>query len=336
MPEVAAPAAAKPEIPPSRLVVTSENRAEFMDKRMDLAKPAAAPVAAEPAKPAPAAEPAKTAASEPPKAAPTEEVAKLEAEEAKPETPPARKQAIRERLSELTEQKKTAQAETAKERERAEKAERELADLRAKQVVAPPAAEEPKAPNRADFATDEAYEDARIDYRADQRLVARDKANAEAQAKAQGERVVATYNERLAVVKAEIPDYEARIAPVAELRIPPYIADSIYESEVGPRLPLYFGDHPEEAKRIIALPPLAALREIGKIEAMLEDTKPAKPAAAPAKPAVQPAVAVSQAPPPISPLKPSNSAEPEAKVDAQGRWTGTFAEYKAARKAGKI
>ena len=338
-----------PEAPigaPERIashIVTSENRAEFMAKRLDLAAPL--PPAEKPAAETPAAtsaaEPAKAAEAPPTADKPVEEAAKLEAdlkaEEAKARPDEKKKQTIRERLSEINEKKKAAEAELAKEKEARAAAEKRAteAEERAKRAAEPPPAPEaPKQPQRAEFATEEEYQDARVDYRVKIARTEERKAEAEARARTEGERVVQTYSERLRAVKAEITDYDQRIEPVKDMAIPPYIRDSIFESEVGPRLPLYFADHPEEARRIIALSPTAALRELGKIEAMIESE--AKPAERPKLEIVPPRPAVSGAPAPITPIKASGLGESEPKLDAQGRFTGTFAEWKAFRKSGKI
>lgn len=341
MPEAAVPA--KPAPRPSTLVVTGENRQEFMDHRMDLAKPAAAAPAPEPAKAEPAKADAAKAEPAAPAAAPEGEVAKLEAdlkaEEAKPkgQQDEKKKQTFRERISEITEQKKTAQAETAKERERAERLERELAEERAKAAAPPPPADAPKAPLRAEFASDEEYQDARVDYRVKVARAEERKADAEANAKREGERVMGTYAERLKATKSEIPDFDARIEKSKDLVVAPHIRDAIFDSEVGPRMALYFADHPEEAARINRLSPSSGLREFGKIETMLETG--GKVAATPepkAEPKPAPRAEVSKAPEPINPLKGVGAAEPEPKIDSKGQFTGTFAEWKAFRKAGKI
>lgn len=338
----------KPAQRPSTLVVTGETRQAFMDHRMDIVKPPAAVAGEAKVERAPAAkaEPAKAepAKADAPAPAAAEEVAKLEAdlkaEEAKAQPDEKKKQGIRERISEITEQKKTAQAEAAKERARAEKAERELAEERAKAAPPPAAApDEPKAPNRAEFATQEEYDDARVSYRVKVELAERDKAAAAARAKAEGERVVTTYGERLRAAKTEIPDFDARIEKAKDLPLAPHVRDAIFESEVGPRVCLYFADHPQEAERINKLAPAAAMREFGKIEAMIE-TSAAAPKAEP-KPEAKPAAAapiaeISKAPPPIAPLKAGAGGESEARVDGKGNFVGTYAEYRAARKAGKI
>jgi hypothetical protein len=190
-------------------------------------------------------------------------------------------------------------------------------------------------PQRAQFASEQEYLDARVAYTVEKKLADRARAEAEARARAESERVVSTYAERLAAAKAEIPDFDARIEARKDLPIPPHIRDAIFESEVGPKIALHFADHPEEATRIARLTPNAALREFGKIEAMIEGA----PAAARTeeKPALKVVKAeVSAAPPPIAPLKATGVGEAEAKVDAAGKFTGTYAEWKALRKAGKI
>lgn len=324
MPEITAPVTPEPRV--AQHVVTSENRAEFMAHRLELAKPALA----EPPKETPKETP--EAKAEPAPAAPEESAkleAELKAEDAKPQPDEKKKQTIRERISEINEKKKESDARASAAEVRAEKAEREAADLRAKSAAPPPAAEEPAEPKREAFATEEAYQDAMIDFRVDKRIAVRDKREAEARAKQEGERVVQTYSERLKATKAEVKDYDQRIEPVKDLPIPPHIRDAIFESEVGPRLPLYFADHPDDARRIIALPPGAALREIGKIEAMIETkAAPKEPPAALAE--------ISKAPPPITPIKAGAGSETEPKLDSAGNFTGTYSEWKSLRKAGKL
>lgn len=334
MPEIT-PVAPAPKV--AALLVTSENRAEFMTKRMDLkATPEAAPVVV-----APAPEVKVSTPNPEVKAPPAEEVktleADLKAEEAKAQPDEKKKQGIRERISEINEQKKVAQEETRQAIARAEKAEKEAADLRARAAPPPPppAADELKAPARAEFTTEEAYQDARVDYRVKIARAEERKAEAEARAKAEGDRVVSTYTERLSAAKKEIPDFDERINKNKDLMIPPHIRDAIFESEVGPRIALHFADHPGEADRLRGLAPNAALRELGKIEAMIESA--AKPA--PKVDAVRPAapkVEISAAPAPITPIRPTGIGEPEPKLDSAGNFKGTYAEWKSLRKAGKI
>ena len=322
----------------AKTLVTSENLVAFNAKRLDLTPVSVAPpeLPAGGEKP-PTLEvlpPSTSNAKQPAAAAePIEETAKLQeelkAEEAKSQPDEKKKEGIRERLSVLTQKRKDAEAETAKERARAEKAERELAEVRSKAAEPlPPPKEIGAEPQRAQFATEQEYLDARVSFQVDKTLSERAKTEAEARAKAEGERVVQTYGERLALVKAEVADFDQRIEKAKDLPIPPHISQAIYESEHGPRMVLYFADHPEEATRIARLGQNAAVREFGKIEAMFE-TK------APAQTVQKPAAEVSKAPPPIAPLKGASSAV-DAKVDSEGRFNGTYAEFKKLRKEGKM
>lgn len=312
-------------------VVTSENREEFVARKLELA-PKEAPKVETPKVEAP-----KVEAPKPPVDATPEEhrlADELEAESRKPQPDQSKKEKLRERMSELANQRKDALAREAAANERAAKAERALADERASRAAPPPqTATEPKgAPQRVQFSTEEEYQAAQIDHRVEVKLAERSKADAEARAKQEQERSIRTYSERLTAVKAEVPDFDARIEAAKDLMIPPHIQEAMFDSEVGPKIALYFADHRDEHARIIAMRPAAALRELGKIEGMLETQK-----AAPAetKEAPKAVVEVSKAPPPIVPVKGTSGAV-EAKVDSDGKFTGTYREYKALRKAGKL
>jgi hypothetical protein len=304
---------AEQAVPASRVVVTSENRAEFMNHKLDIAAPpkaeSAEPVKEETAEP--------EAEAEPEKAEPKPEEPKKE--EAKEE----KKHPIKERFSELTQQREAAKAEAAKERERAEKAEKEAAELREK--LAPPPTQVSAEPKRDQFKTDEEYEDARIDYRADLRLAAREQAQRQEGAKS-------AWKEGVTEVAKEVPDYQARLDKSTVL-IANEVRDAIIDAgKVGPRILLHLADDQEYTASLAKMPLVRALKEIGKLEEKYS-TKPAPKAEAKAEPKKE--VEVSKAPAPIAPLKGAN-ASADAPVNAQGEYTGTYAQWKADRKAGKI
>ena len=68
----------------------------------------------------------------------------------------------------------------------------------------------------------------------------------------------------------------------------------------------------------------AALKEIGKLEARFEKIEPE----------VKP-VKKSNAPAPVTPLR-AVSGVADVKLDTDGKWYGSYAEWKAARKSGKV
>ena len=102
------------------------------------------------------------------------------------------------------------------------------------------------------------------------------------------------------------------------------IRDTILESDVGPKILYHLAENEELAKKIAGLSERAALKEIGKLEARFERTEPE----------VKP-VKKSNAPAPVTPLK-AVSGVADVKLDTDGKWYGSYAEWKAARKAGKV
>lgn len=66
------------------------------------------------------------------------------------------------------------------------------------------------------------------------------------------------------------------------------MADAIRTSDVGPAVAYHLAKNPDEARRIAALNPLAAIREIGRLEARLDTTSQANPPGKPASDAPTP------------------------------------------------
>lgn len=96
-----------------------------------------------------------------------------------------------------------------------------------------------------------------------------------------------TFKERSEKVKEKYPDYDELFQ---DATISQAMADPIMESESGPEIVVYLAKHPEVAKILSKLSPIAAAREIGKIEAKLDDL-------------LQPKT-VTDAKPPLKPVKP--------------------------------
>lgn len=102
--------------------------------------------------------------------------------------------------------------------------------------------------------------------------------------------VVDTWNQKATETKARHTDYDAALASVKDIAIPPAMQHALLESEYGPEIAYHLAKHPEELQRIATLTPLAAARAIGKIEAALDVDAP------------QTATRVSNAPRPIRPV----------------------------------
>lgn len=234
------------------------------------------------------------------------------------------KQKLNLRFSELTKQRDEQKAKADAETERANLAERRAAEAEAK--LTPPQPQvlgEP--PKKEQFSNDDEFIQASVDYEIDKRDFER-----------KAQETVDAYVKRQNAFKAENPDFEVALAKAADLQVSNDVRDAIIESEVGPRILLHLAQNPEFVVKLAHLPIKTQMREIGKLEAKLE-ALPAK-ADAPQAPPVKPAAAaqeISRAPAPITPLKGSDTT-PDVKVDSNGEFYGTAAEYRAARKAGKI
>jgi hypothetical protein len=172
------------------------------------------------------------------------------------------------KLSELTAQRKKRQeAEKRSEywRGRAE------ANQATNPTEQPQAVKQP--PKIEDFETYDQYEDAKIEYGIEQKLA---KVQAQQQADSQQKNVGKGFAERVAKASSEIPDLEevlnAPFQPFPTLN--KTVTSAILESELGPQIIYHFHKNPAEGIRIANLPPLSAVREIGKLEAKLSVAPP--------------------------------------------------------------
>lgn len=141
-------------------------------------------------------------------------------------------------------------------------------------------------PKEADFNGDFlAFERAMIAYEADKRLVTREikktVASQAAQMQARKAEVFEAYDERLNDAEKAIPGLKATIAK-ADVQIRNDVIDLIVESEKGPLLAHYLAKNPTKAAELNRLPPLAAAKEVGRLEARLSLPKPNSATKAPA------------------------------------------------------
>lgn len=184
------------------------------------------------------------------------------------------KSPVQARMDELTRARREAEREAAYWKQRAEPAQ---------SPSAPPA--KPTVEQFKDYGE---FVEALADWKADQKVSERLSARDADAAKSADQRVQETRNqtfaERQATVKTSIPDYDA-VVGAADVAISPHLSEAILDSDKGPELVYHLAKNPAEAARLSALSPMAAARELGRIEATLE--KPAKPvtkAPAPMKP----------------------------------------------------
>lgn len=290
-------------------VVTSENLAEFNSQRMGLSS---APVPTEAVEKT---EPVVEQLSEETHA---EEGDKAEQEEHKPNPK------MEKRFSDLTRQREDARRDAAKEREAREVTEAKLKELEAK--LNPPQEDKPDAkPTPAQFTDAFEYAEALAEWSAENALKNRDKAEAEKQKVAAHDQTIKAWTGRQDAAKSALPDYEETIAS-STVAVSDQVREAILESDVGPQLLYYLAKNPDIAEKLAGKSVNAALREIGKLEAVLSGETPS----APAKPVQTP----SKASPPISPIRATKPAD--SPIGSDGVFHGSFADWKAARQAGRI
>lgn len=287
-------------------VVTSENLAEFHAARLGLNN-------ASPAK-----DPGEVVAE-------ATEVVDQPEEQAEGE-PPKPKNKLENRFSEITAQRRKAEERAEREAERASAAERERDELKARLAPKEAAASDAPKPVPGDYADAFEYAEDLAEWTAENVLKERDKAEAKKAADAEAAKVTRAWQKRVEATQKEMPDYEDTVA-ASEVMISDPVRDAIIESEYGPKILYLLATEPEIAEKLSGLSILGQLRELGKLEAKFE--KPDAKAETDSKPVIE----RPRAPAPISPVRGSKAADNP--VNEPGEFKGSYAEWKAARMAGK-
>ena len=148
---------------------------------------------------------------------------------------------------------------------------------------------EDRPPERSDFASYEEFLEAKAVHSGGKAAAERiAKERSEAKTREAAEASSKTLNAFQSKVQEKYPDIEDRLEAISDIEMPAGALQAIAESDLGPDILSHLADNPKECQRIAALSPLAAIREIGKLESKLE----AKP---------EPKKTTSKAPTPINP-----------------------------------
>ena len=189
--------------------------------------------------------------------APDKENAVTEGDAAAPQKPDAKA-----RIRQLHAERERAREDAAYWRGQAE----------AKKTPEPVTQPEPvnNGPTPDQFATYEDYLDARADFRAEQKYItleaAKEQRVKEDAVKAAEEKEEQSFKSKVEAFKAKTPDFEDTVRN-PDLRISKVMYEAMRETEVGPQIAYHLGKNPQEAARIAGLSPIAAIKEIGKLEA---------------------------------------------------------------------
>jgi hypothetical protein len=287
-------------------IVTSENLAEYNADKLGLASessPTAAEVDESPSEPA-----VDSGQSEP----------KLAEDEATGTDEKKQNPKLEKRFSELTRQRKEAEAKVKELEER----------LAAKESVRAPVNSEPQnnqKPSPDSYKDAFEYAEALAEWSAENALAKRDQEVRQKEVEAKRETVIKTWQQKLEATKAELPDYEVMVSS-SSMSVNDTVRDAIVESDVGPRILYELASNDELAEKLSNLTTAGALKLIGKLEVQFEKTEE------PAKAEKRTVAAKSKAPEPIRPLRSTGGV---ADVGTDGS-DMSYQQWKAARQAGKI
>lgn len=179
-------------------------------------------------------------------------------------------------------------------------------------------------PKRESFDDDVAYVRAVAKYDAAQLVEAKSKADLEAGQRREQQGTTAAAQAKIAqdwvsrekAFQTDTPDYEQTVKPFVEESLVDFSEDArrlIVTSEVGPNLVHYLASNRDVADRILDLPPLRQVAELGKLEGTIGQAPVRKSSSAP------------------TPPKPLNGSRSAGKGYSENM---TDAEYKEFRKAG--
>jgi len=188
-----------------------------------------------------------------------------------PETQDKPKGGFQRRIAELVEQRN-------EERRAREATERRLDQLVEMMTQRPEPKVEPQVPPTLEQHgyDEQKYQTALLDYaKAEARKEAHEAIKAE-RAREQAEGRQQTFKTREAEFVKSAPDYQSVVydpsAPISQV-----MAEVIAESDVGPQLAYHLAKNREVAQAIYKLPPMAAARELGRLEAKLNQPKAEAP-----------------------------------------------------------
>jgi hypothetical protein len=127
----------------------------------------------------------------------------------------------------------------------------------------------------------ETWNESRLLAKAREQLRNEMRAAAETQTRTQRQKA---YSDAVEKAAERYEDYD-EVVHNRDLQISPAMAEVIMEAgEKGPDLAYWLGSHPEDSARIARLNPVAAARELGRIEATLTTPQPKKTTQAPEPP----------------------------------------------------
>ena len=174
-------------------------------------------------------------------------------------------------------------------------------------------------PKAEDFETYEEYTEALTDWKIEDREVKKEAKLKEAQVQKEFQSRTQEFQSKVAEFAKEHDDWDDALEDVEDINVPIALNEVIISSDIGPALMYELAKNRAELERICKMSPLAAAREIGKLEARL---------AKPSTDSSEKRQLKSNAPPPISPVGSKSGTVKRTIYDANL----PFAEFERLRK----
>jgi len=156
------------------------------------------------------------------------------------------------------------------------------------QIPEPAARESAAKPNLADYTNYETYIEALTDWKTTQKVTEamhnQRAATTQERQQAEALELARGWASKQESARKSIPDYD-EVLGGAETVVAPYVTDAILTSDRGPEVAYHLAKNPALADKLNKLGPIAAAREIGRIEAALEKSSHVTSRSAPPPPA---------------------------------------------------
>lgn len=124
-------------------------------------------------------------------------------------------------------------------------------------------------PDPDKFTTHAEYVEAVAEWKADQKFKERDRKSEQDKLAAAQQSLMNSHHERVKSFSAKVEDFSDALSDVDHIPVSAAVQELIVSSENGPALMYELAKNPDEYARICKLSPLAAAREMGKVEARL-------------------------------------------------------------------
>ena len=136
-------------------------------------------------------------------------------------------------------------------------------------VTAPPSKGKP---DFNDYEDHDAYMEALAEWKVDQRLAAREERQEAEKAKTVQTKKIEAWQTKVTEIADKTPDFEDVMEDSDDVSFGPHVQETIFDSDLGPAILYELAKDSKEALRISELSPLAAIREIGKIEGRIQSS----------------------------------------------------------------